>query len=59
MDWVKAIAIIMVCTSIQMFFLRLNGTLKTYTNLIGNLIGLAGWGLAIYILVSESLINAS
>ena len=50
MDWVKAIAIIMVCTSIQMFFLRLNGTLKTYT--IGNLIGLAGWGLAIYILVS-------
>ena len=51
MDWVKAIAIIMVCTSIQMFFLRLNGTLKTYTNLIGNLIGLAGWGLAIYILV--------
>lgn len=42
MDWVKAIAIIMVCTSIQMFFLRLNGTLKTYTNLIGNLIGLAG-----------------
>lgn len=52
MDWVKAIAIIMGCTSIQMFFLRLNGTLKTYTNLIGNLIGLAGWGLAIYILVS-------
>ena len=48
MDWVKAIAIIMVCTSIQMFFLRLNGTLKTYTDLIG----LAGWGLAIYILVS-------
>ena len=30
MDWVKAIAIIMVCTSIQMFFLRLNGTLKPY-----------------------------
>ena len=52
MYWLKAIAVIMICSSIRTFFLHLNGTLKAYTEIIGNLIGLAGWGVAIYILVS-------